>query len=93
VHYKKHQHDPRSLLANIEGDPSSDFSADFLAAWQQTRNFELWHKHTDSHLFDIIEPQHPCAGGLTIEDIQRRLAQCVSLILVLLSAAYFFLLR
>ncbi|KAI9846462.1 MAG: late secretory pathway protein avl9 [Thelocarpon superellum] len=32
----------------------------------------------DSHLFDIVEPRHPCAGGLTIEDVQRRLAQQVS---------------
>ena len=33
----------------------------------------------DSHLFDIVEPRHPCAGALTIEDIQRRLSQCVVL--------------
>jgi hypothetical protein len=31
----------------------------------------------DSHLFDIVEPRHPCAGGLTIEDVQRRLALLV----------------
>lgn len=29
-------------------------------------------------LFSIVEPRHPCAGGLTIDDIQRRLAQQVS---------------
>jgi hypothetical protein len=27
------------------------------------------------NIFDIIEPNHPCTGGLTIEDVQRRLAQ------------------
>ena len=31
----------------------------------------------DSHLFDIVEPRHPCAGGLTMDDVQRRLAQWV----------------
>lgn len=36
----------------------------------------------DSHLFDIVEPRHPCAGGLTIEDIQRRLAQYVETFLI-----------
>jgi hypothetical protein len=29
----------------------------------------------DSHIFDIVDPKHPCSGGLTVEDIQRRLAQ------------------
>ena len=33
----------------------------------------------DSHLFDIIEPRHPCAGGLTIDDVQRRVAQYVQI--------------
>jgi hypothetical protein len=32
----------------------------------------------DSHLFDIVEPLHPCSGGITIEDVQRRLAQQVN---------------
>lgn len=31
----------------------------------------------ESHLFDVVEPRHPCAGGLTVEDVQRRLAQWV----------------
>lgn len=70
--------DTKSLLLDIEGDPSSDFSASFIEAWQQTENYSLWNRTTDSHLFDIVEPRHPCAGGLTIEDVQRRLAAQVS---------------
>lgn len=31
----------------------------------------------DSHIFDIVEPNHPTTGGITIEDVQRRLTQCV----------------
>ncbi|KAG7151749.1 hypothetical protein HYQ46_012446 [Verticillium longisporum] len=37
----------------------------------------MWNTHTDSHLFDVVEPKHPCAGGLTIDDVQRRIAQQV----------------
>ena len=33
---------------------------------------------SDALLFSIVEPRHPYAGGLTIDDIQRRLAQQVS---------------
>jgi hypothetical protein len=43
-----------------------------------TENFALFERTTDSHLFDVVEPRHPCAGGLTIEDVQRRLAAQVS---------------
>lgn len=70
--------DTKSLLADVEGDPSSDFSNAFIEAWQQSENYNLWNRTTDSHLFDIVEPRHPCAGGLTIEDVQRRLATQVS---------------
>jgi hypothetical protein len=70
--------DPKALLADVEGDPSAEFSGAYLDAWQSTENFKLWNRVTDSHLFDIVEPRHPCAGGLTIEDVQRRLASQVA---------------
>jgi len=70
--------DPKALLADVEGDPSLDFSAPFLDTWRGTENYQLWTKTTDSHLFDIVEPRHPCAGGLTMEDVQRRLAAQVA---------------
>ncbi|KAL6719937.1 hypothetical protein ACLMJK_001858 [Lecanora helva] len=62
-------------LPGIEGDPSLDFNIDFLTHWQQTSSFHLFNTHTDSHLFDIVEPRHPTAGNLTFEDIQRRVSQ------------------
>lgn len=61
-------------LPTIEGDPSTDFNPDFLLHWQHTSSFTLFNNHTDSHLFDIVEPRHPTAGNLSFEDIQRRVA-------------------
>lgn len=68
---------PNVMLPQLEGDPTYDFGSDWIEAWTQTENYRIWNKNTDSHLFDIVEPKHPCAGGLTIDDVQRRLAQQV----------------
>ncbi|KAH9826079.1 Transport protein Avl9 [Teratosphaeria destructans] len=70
--------DPKALLADVEGDPSAEFGLAFLEKWRNTENYRLWTRTTDSHIFDIIEPRHPMAGGLTIEDVQRRLAAQVA---------------
>ena len=63
-----------SPIPTIDGDPTIDFNPDFIHTWRQTSNFALFDSHTDSHLFDIVEPRHPTAGNLSFEDIQRRLA-------------------
>ncbi|KFY01401.1 hypothetical protein V490_00929 [Pseudogymnoascus sp. VKM F-3557] len=68
---------PKVMLPQLEGDPTHDFGSDWIETWTQTENYRIWDKNTDSHLFDIVEPKHPCAGGLTIDDVQRRLAQQV----------------
>jgi hypothetical protein len=69
----------RSTDNNIDGDPTLEFSTEFITQWQTTPNHALFHRLTsDALLFSIVEPRHPCAGGLTIDDIQRRLAQQVS---------------
>lgn len=73
----KSGHNPKMMLPDIEGDPSHDFGADFVDAWALTENYRLWSTHTEPHLFDVVQPKHPCAGGLTIEDVQRRIAQQV----------------
>jgi hypothetical protein len=78
AHLARHAQNPRiMLLPEIDGDPSLDFGADFVEAWSRTENHRIWNANTDSHLFDIVEPKHPCAGGLTIDDIQRRITQQV----------------
>ncbi|OJD27303.1 hypothetical protein ACJ73_01296 [Blastomyces percursus] len=70
---------PLSPGLDVEGDPASEFGTHFLERWRTTSNYALFHKLTsDSHLFSIVEPRHPCAGGLGIQDIQRRLAQQIS---------------
>ncbi|KAF4551940.1 putative late secretory pathway protein AVL9 [Elsinoe fawcettii] len=73
-----HSYDTKALLTDVEGDPALEFSLDFINAWTGTENYALFNRITDSHLFDVIEPRHPCAGGLTIEDVQRRLTQQVA---------------
>jgi hypothetical protein len=77
LYMDKHVH-KEPFISDVEGDPASEFSLDWVHAWQQTENFRIWNQHTDSHLFDIVDPKHPCSGGLSIEDVQRRLAQYVS---------------
>ncbi|OCT53403.1 hypothetical protein CLCR_09918 [Cladophialophora carrionii] len=58
------------------GDTAGDFNPEFLAMWRSTHNFELFDKLTSGNrIFDIIEPRHPTAGGLGVEDLQRRFAQ------------------
>ncbi|KXJ95699.1 transport protein Avl9-domain-containing protein [Microdochium bolleyi] len=68
---------PRAALPHIEGDPAHDFNTDWIEAWEKTSNYRLWVSNTDSHLFDIVEPRHPCAGGLSVDDVQRRIQQQV----------------
>lgn len=68
---------PNVMLPQVEGDPTNDFGIDWIDAWTKTENYRIWDKNTDSHLFDIVEPKHPCAGGLTVDDVQRRIAQQV----------------
>ncbi|KAI1345041.1 transport protein Avl9-domain-containing protein [Xylariaceae sp. FL0016] len=70
-------HNPRATLPHIDGDPSKDFGDEWIEYWMRTDNYRLWNANTDSHLFDIVEPRHLCAGGLSIDDVQRRFQQQV----------------
>lgn len=72
-----HAHNPKVMLPQVEGDPANDFGVDWIEAWTRSENYRIWDRYTDSHLFDIVEPKHPCAGGLTIDDVQRRIAEQV----------------
>ncbi|KAF2668373.1 hypothetical protein BT63DRAFT_402249 [Microthyrium microscopicum] len=70
--------DNKQAIIEVEGEPVNEFGPDWIKAWMQTENFRIFNKYTDSHIFDIVEPNHPCSGGLSIEDVQRRLAQQVA---------------
>lgn len=72
-----HANNPRVKLPHVEYDPAHDFGVDWIDAWTRSENYRIWEANTDSHLFDIVEPKHPCAGGLTIDDVQRRIAEQV----------------
>lgn len=72
-----HAHNPHVQLPQVEGDPSHDFGQDWIEAWSRSENYRIWDRYTDSHLFDIVEPKHPCAGGLTIDDVKARIAEQV----------------
>ncbi|KAL2824904.1 transport protein Avl9-domain-containing protein [Aspergillus cavernicola] len=64
---------------NIEGDPALEFNQEFLTQWRTTSNYALFQRLTsDALLFSIAEPRHPSAGGLTIDDVQRRISQQVA---------------
>lgn len=78
LYVQKSKEDPKALLNDIEGDPANEFSSEWVNTWQQTDNYRVFQKFTDSHLFDIVEPTHPATGGLTIDDIQRRVSQQVA---------------
>ena len=73
------------LTANVDGskgftgaeDPTVDFGLEWVEAWMRTENYRMWDAHTDANLFAVSEPKHPCAGGLTIDDVQRRIAEQV----------------
>ena len=79
---EKSKDDTKSLVAENSGgdgvDPAADFGIEWMRAWQRTENYRIFDKFTDSHIFDIVDPNHPCTGGLTIEDVQRRLAAQVA---------------
>ncbi|KAL2415598.1 Late secretory pathway protein AVL9 [Exophiala dermatitidis] len=64
---------------DIYNDITADFNPDFLAAWRTTHNFALFDRLTrNNRIFDIVEPRHPTAGGLSVEDVQRRLQQTIT---------------
>ncbi|KAL1868749.1 hypothetical protein VTK73DRAFT_3556 [Phialemonium thermophilum] len=73
----KHGNNPKMVLPHIDGDPSAEFGPEWVEAWSRTENYRIWDSVTEPNLFDIVEPRHPCAGGLTLDDVQRRFAQQV----------------
>lgn len=67
----------RSIYTTSEEDPAIDFGLDWIDAWKRTENYRMWDSNTDSNLFAVSEPKHPSAGGLTMDDVQRRISEQV----------------
>ncbi|KAI6785093.1 Late secretory pathway protein-like protein [Emericellopsis cladophorae] len=63
--------------STTEADPAVDYGLDWVEAWSGTENYRMWNQYTDANLFAVSEPKHPCAGGLTMDDVQRRIADQV----------------
>ncbi|KAH9454023.1 hypothetical protein Pst134EB_014120 [Puccinia striiformis f. sp. tritici] len=46
------------------------FNEVFVQAFKTTHAFKLWDKNTDSVIFDLIDPRHPCEGRVSVvEDV------------------------
>ena len=69
----------QTTSTNSAQDPTADFNPDFISDWTTTPNYQLFTQLTsEAGIFDVIAPSHPTAGGLSVEDVQRRLAQQVA---------------
>ncbi|KAJ8096846.1 transport protein Avl9-domain-containing protein [Lipomyces tetrasporus] len=68
---------PEALLPQIDGNPAVDFNLDFVEKWKSTNNYRIFQQFTDEELFDVVEPRHLSSGGISLEDVQRKVAQCV----------------
>ncbi|KAL9632527.1 MAG: hypothetical protein Q9204_003751 [Flavoplaca sp. TL-2023a] len=72
------QHHSHVHHAHHLPQPIQDFNSDWVTYWQGTSSFALFLRTTDPHLFDIVEPRHPTAGAMTVEDVQRRITQQIA---------------
>lgn len=72
------QHHNHVHQAHHPPQPIQDFNPDWVTYWQSTSSFALFLRTTDPHLFDIVEPRHPTAGAMTVEDLQRRITQQIA---------------
>ncbi|KAK9247868.1 transport protein Avl9-domain-containing protein [Lipomyces tetrasporus] len=66
---------PEALLPQIDGNPAVDFNLDFVEKWKSTNNYRIFQQFTDEELFDVVEPRHLSSGGISLEDVQRKVAQ------------------
>ncbi|KAK9456264.1 transport protein Avl9-domain-containing protein [Dipodascopsis uninucleata] len=68
---------PEALLPEIDGNPATDFNMDWVDKWKDTNNYRIFQSYTDEELFDVVEPRHLSSGGISLEEVQRKVAQQV----------------
>ncbi|KAK9465192.1 transport protein Avl9-domain-containing protein [Lipomyces arxii] len=68
---------PEALLPQIEGNPAHDFGMEWIDKWKITNNYRIFQQFTDEELFDVVEPRHLSGRGMSLEEVQRKVAQCV----------------
>ncbi|EGG13046.1 uncharacterized protein MELLADRAFT_87009 [Melampsora larici-populina 98AG31] len=67
---------PSVMLANSDSASASvaAFNEQFIHSFKTTCAFQLWDRNTDSVIFDLIDPRHPCEGRVSVvEDVGIRL--------------------
>lgn len=67
---------PSVMLANSDSASASvaAFNDQFIHSFKTTCAFQLWDRNTDSVIFDLIDPRHPCEGRVSVvEDVGIRL--------------------
>ncbi|XP_076297942.1 late secretory pathway protein AVL9 homolog isoform X2 [Lasioglossum baleicum] len=52
---------------------SDHYNSAFIAAWRATNNYEMW-SNSDKPEINNIEPGHPFAGQLSVQDMKLRLS-------------------
>ncbi|PHH59212.1 hypothetical protein CDD81_3567 [Ophiocordyceps australis] len=77
VKYHNYLADTGDGARSSADDPATDYGLDWVEAWKRTENYRMWDAHTDSNMFAVSEPKHPSAGGLNMDDVQRRIAEQV----------------
>ncbi|KAL1719068.1 transport protein Avl9-domain-containing protein [Schizophyllum commune] len=67
---------PIAAPGTPDATPWMDFNPLWLQEFRGTNAYELWERTTDSSLFDIVEPRHPCVDKPSVvADIGLRLSE------------------
>lgn len=53
---------------------SDHYNSAFIAAWRLTNNYKIWNSSNKPEI-NNIEPGHPFAGQLSVQDMKLRLSQ------------------
>lgn len=53
---------------------SDHYNSAFIAAWRLTNNYKIWNSSNKPEISNI-EPGHPFAGQLSVQDMKLRLSQ------------------
>ncbi|KAK9478275.1 transport protein Avl9-domain-containing protein [Lipomyces japonicus] len=68
---------PEALLPQIDGNPAIEFGMEFVYKWKKTNNYRIFQQFTDEELFDVVEPKHLSTGGISLDEVQKKVAQQV----------------
>ncbi|CAH7669416.1 transport protein Avl9-domain-containing protein [Phakopsora pachyrhizi] len=71
--YSDYLENNKSAILGNTSSPTTSVSAfndSFVHAFKKTCAFQMWDRHTDTVIFDLIDPRHPCEGRVSVvEDV------------------------